>query len=177
MIINPVVEREIKTKMRRWRAPALLAVYLFILGFVFWSMWMTLGQGYPMSFNAFSPLIVIQIFCVLCYMLLALVLLIVPGITSSSINGERERQTLDLMLCTTFSPYSIINGKIVASILHVMLLIVASFPILGVAFLYGGIDLTDIAKLMIFYISTAFMVSALGVYVSCLFKKVWYHRL
>ena len=40
---------------------------------------------------------------------------IMPAITAGSISGERERQTLDLMLSTKMTPMQIVMGKLMAS--------------------------------------------------------------
>lgn len=168
MVINPVIERELKTKMRKWRAPMLLAFYLTILGLVFFSMTNSYDNY---GYGGFNPTIIIDTFSVLAMIQMGLILLIVPSITSSSINGERERQTLDLMLCTNFSTYSILNGKIIVSILHVILLIIAAMPFFGIAFLYGGVDFIDLVKLLGFYLSSSLLFASSGIYFSTLFRK------
>ena len=62
-----------------------------------------------------------------------------------------------------FSAFKIVIGKIFVSIAHVMLLVIASFPILGIVFLYGGVGITDILLLFVFYILVAVMTASVGV--------------
>lgn len=44
-----------------------------------------------------------------------LLMFIVPAVTASAISGERERQTLDLMLTTRMSAGQIVTGKLLSS--------------------------------------------------------------
>ncbi len=169
--INPVIEKELRIKMRGWRSPALLAVYLAILGLViFFGFFENIFDiGY--SFRTFNPRTAYNVYNALASFQLVLLTLIVPAVTAGAISGERERQTLDLMLCTNFSPLSIIIGKIAVSIAQIMLLIVASMPILGTVFLFGGVRITDLLLLIAYYLATALMVASIGIFFSTLFKK------
>jgi len=95
----------------------------------------------------------------------------VPALTATAISGERERQTLDLMLCSDISTLSIILGKLVVSIANIMLLVVASLPILGMVFLFGGITFGEVMLMFLYYIITALMAASLGIFLSTLFRK------
>ena len=64
---------------------------------------------------------------------------IVPAVTASSISGERERQTLDLMLTTRMSAGQIVGGKLLSALSTLLLLILSSFPAVAMVFVYGGI--------------------------------------
>ncbi|TYQ18362.1 UNVERIFIED_CONTAM: ABC-type transport system involved in multi-copper enzyme maturation permease subunit [Acetivibrio alkalicellulosi] len=171
MQVNPVIEKELKTKMRGWKAPALISIYLgflltvIVLYFLFNNQMSYYGQG------VFNPRVALNAYNTLAFFQLLLILFITPVLTGGSISSERERQTLDLLLCTDFSTFKIITGKIIVSIAHVMLLITASLPILGLVFLYGGIDLFDILLLFFFYIVVAIMVASFGTFYSTVFKK------
>ena len=52
-----------------------------------------------------------------------LLMFIVPAVTASSISGERERQTLDLMLTTRMSAGQIVGGKLLSALSTLLLLI------------------------------------------------------
>ena len=55
---------------------------------------------------------------------LGLICLLAPALTADLISGERERQTLDLLLVTPLSRRQIVVGKLVAALGSLMLLIV-----------------------------------------------------
>ena len=77
---------------------------------------------------------------------LIIIALIIPIITASSISGERERKTMDVLLTTTISAPAIILGKIGSAVIRVMTFIIASLPMLSLAFLVGGLSWLTLFK-------------------------------
>ena len=96
---------------------------------------------------------------------------IMPAMTSNSISGERERQTLDLMLTTTMKPGEIVLGKLAAAFTSMLLLVLSSFPALALVFVYGGITVTDMALLLLCFVTVALLSGGIGVFFSSLFKR------
>ena len=82
-----------------------------------------------------------------------LLMFIMPAITSSSISGERERQTLDLMLTTMMTPGQIVLGKLFSAFQTMALLIVSSLPIISMVFVYGGVSLKDLGTVSYTHLS------------------------
>lgn len=171
MQINPIVEKELKVKMRGWRAPALISVYAGFLGLVIFLFFLANNLLSKYTIDYFNPRIAVTAYYTVASFQLGLILFITPAITGSSISGERERQTLDLLLCTHFSPLRIVMGKAIASIAHIILLITASLPIMGMILAFGGIRVQDLLLLFAFYTVTALMVSGMGIFYSTLFKR------
>ena len=85
-----------------------------------------------------------------------LLMFIVPAVTASSISGERERQTLDLMLTTRMSAGQIVGGKLLSALSTLLLLILSSFPAVAMVFVYGGITWADAFSLILCYVTVAF---------------------
>ncbi len=171
-MLNPIIEKDLKTKMRGWRTPILLSLYLLFLALVLMMFFVSNNQSYTRyGYSTFNPRIAVNAYSIIAVFQFALLMLIVPALTSTAISGERERQTLDLMLCSDISTWSVIMGKLVVSIAHIMFLVVASLPILGMVFLFGGITLGEILLMFLFYVITALMVASLGIFLSTLFKK------
>ncbi len=171
MRINPVMEKELKVKMRGWKAPALITSYLGFLGLVVWMVFVSnnyLSRYYAPSFN---PRVALSAYNVLAILQFCLLMFIIPPMTGGAVSGERERQTLDLLLCTNFHPLSIVLGKMSATVAHAMLLITASLPIMGTVFLFGGIRLRDLLLLMAFYLVTALFVASMGIFYSTVFRR------
>ncbi|NLM13312.1 MAG: hypothetical protein GX209_06165 [Epulopiscium sp.] len=137
-MINPVLRRELKTKLRSWKAPTLLSVYLVILA-SFGGLIMAINE-LDVYTRGFDPRGALSIYALLAGCQLGLIILLVPALTSGTISGERERQTLDLLLVTKLSPFSIIIGKLMASISQIILLILASIPIFSIIFVFGGVS-------------------------------------
>ena len=96
---------------------------------------------------------------------------IMPAITAGSISGERERQTLELLMATRMTPAQIVFGKLAAALSTMSLLIVSSFPILAMVFVYGGVTVRDIGLLLLCYLAAAWLAGSLGVFCSSICRR------
>ena len=82
-------------------------VSLGAAGFIYGTMF----NSYDFSFD---PANMGGMYVVLCAMQMGLMLLSAPAMTAGTISGERERQTLDLLLMTKMSSLSIVIGKLLS---------------------------------------------------------------
>lgn len=171
MRINPVLQKELKTKLRGWRTPVLISCYILLLGLLLYAFFSTSGMLNPYKMYRLNPRVAVDAYNFLIVFQFALLFLVVPAITATSISSERERQTLDLMLVTKTHARKIIFGKIMVSMAYTMLLLISSMPVVGMVFFFGGIGFGDILKLLLFYILTSFFVASSGVFFSTLFRK------
>ena len=80
--------------------------------------------------------LVFQIFCIV---QLSLVLFFALLLAASGVAQEKDRQTLILLLMTDLRDYELVFGKLFASLLMVMALIVVSIPVLFFVLLLGGV--------------------------------------
>jgi ABC-2 type transport system permease protein len=169
MLINPVLQKEMKVKMRSWKAAGIIAGYLFILAAV--ALFITYANSNDMYASTVNPQFSIGAYSGIAIMQFILILFIAPALTSGAIAGEREKQTLDLLLCTKLAPRAIVIGKLLASMSHVLILIIASVPMFSIVFLYGGISVLEMAQLFGFYIVTAIMAGSIGIFFSTYVKR------
>lgn len=100
-----------------------------------------------------------------------MLMFIMPAITSGTISGERERQTLDLMLTTEMKTWEIVVGKLAAAFVNMFLVVVSSFPLVAVVFVYGGITGKDMLLMLICLVVSALFSGSLGICCSSLFKR------
>ncbi|WP_138206165.1 ABC transporter permease [Haloimpatiens lingqiaonensis] len=167
--INPILRKETKVRMRTWRAPFLLAIYIGILTFIAaFALFNTIFAQHNQGFNYND---ITTSYAVLAGIQFLLIAFIIPALTSSAISNERERQTLDLLLCTKLKPSSIIIGKLITSISQILLLIVSSLPVFSIIFLFGGISIKEIAQLLGYYIILAVTFGSIGMFFSTYIKK------
>lgn len=168
-MMNPVLRREAITTMRTWKTYGALVVFLAIssLGAGFF-IYVSMFQNYDLSFD---PSLMVWLYVVLAAVQMGLVLLAAPAIAAGSISGERERQTLDLLLVTKMRPVSIVIGKLMSSLAYVLLLVISTMPVFAIAFYFGSISMFHVLQLFLFILCTACMVGAVSVYFSCKFKK------
>lgn len=165
--MNPVLARESRVRMRGWKAPALITLYVAVLGFIAWfilAVTRAVGQ-------TFAPELGGIIFAMLGIAQFALLVFSAPGLTAGAIAGEREKQTLDLLLITRMTPFQVVTGKLWAAVAFSLLLMFASLPVYSLLFLMGGISMTHLAQTTMVYIVTVFLLGALGLYFSSVFRR------
>ena len=100
-----------------------------------------------------------------------LLMFIMPALTSGSISGERERQTLELLFTTKMSPKDIILGKLFSAVEQLMVLIVSSLPIVLLTFVYGSVDFFDLLLMLICFVTVAFFTGGIGILFSSLLRR------
>lgn len=167
--VNPVLRKELKVRMRGWKAAGMITTYLGILAIVaIFVMEMSIRDSVTNTLNpgnfkaAYTALAIIQFF---------LIIFIAPALTSGAISGERERQTLDILLSTKLPSRSIILGKLFASISQIILLVVSTLPIFSIIFLFGGISILNLLQLLMFYVIVAITMGSIGIFFSTCLKK------
>lgn len=168
-MMNPVLRKEAITTMRSWKTYGALVLFLVIsaVGAMLYIN-LSIYQNRDLSFD---PASMVWLYVVLAVVQMGLVLLTAPAVAAGSISGERERQTLDLLLVTKMSPLSIVLGKLASSLMYVLLLVVATLPIFAIAFYFGAVSVVQVAEVFVFVLVTACMVGSVSVFFSCLFKR------
>ena len=168
LVWNPIIAREARTRMRSKRAAFILFCWLAALGVVTVLAYRSAAdQSGSVAVLAHSG---VTVFGALVGVVVALVMLLVPGLVGGSIAGERERQTLDLLLCTRVRPWRVVVGKLAASLAFMGFLLVASLPILSVVALLGGIAWGDILIVAGLGALTAVTVGSMSILFSAISK-------
>jgi len=169
---NPIVAKEYRTRMRTWRSPFAITVYILLLGGLGWAAFSLIVASTSQAFGAGSGSNYGQLlFTFLIIFQVALLGFITPALTAGAISGERERQTIDLLFVTPISPFSIIWGKLLASMSFVILLLVLSIPIFSLVFLFGGIELDQVVYAFAVTGATALTLGFIGIAFSTLFRR------
>ncbi|MGC8667080.1 MAG: ABC transporter permease [Chthonomonadales bacterium] len=144
---NPVLIRELRTRMRGSRAYWALAGYLVVLSsvlFLSYLGWWTSARvsgGFSevgsLGVWFYQMLIGVQAF---------LVVFIAPAVTAASLTVEREQRTMDLLAVTPIPRVHIVMGKLLSAAGFLMLLLSASLPLVSLCFLLGGVDAGMVAR-------------------------------
>ncbi|MDQ0337456.1 ABC-type transport system involved in multi-copper enzyme maturation permease subunit [Caldalkalibacillus uzonensis] len=164
---NPILVNELRLRMRSGRAPVAITLYLAVLGgIVFTFIYLMTGDQ-----TYFNPRASRELFMMLTMLQFALIGFVTPGLTAGVISGERERQTLDILLTTNSSASKIILGKWLSSLSFMMFLVLSSIPLYSIVFLYGGISPQQLVKVFLLYLITMFAVGSIGILFSTMFKR------
>ncbi|MFN2463030.1 MAG: ABC transporter permease [Candidatus Dormibacteria bacterium] len=168
---NPIVEKEVLARMRSWRAPLFISLFVFLLSLVGWVGVSLASAATQFGGTAVTPGLGLGIFAGLMVTELILVVLIAPALTAGAISGEKERQTLDLLLCTRVRPSAIVAGKLVSSLLFILLLVLISVPLVTFVFLFGGIEVDQVVVVTLLVMVSALSVGAIGIFCSCFIRN------
>lgn len=168
-MMNPIFASGARRRMRSMRTVIIVTLYGAIMLFVaLLQSFSVLGRPAITIGNMRAG---VESYIYLVALQFLLILLVAPGMTAGSIAGERERQTLDLVLVTNTGALRIALGKLMESFVFLALLILSSLPMLCVVLLFGGITLVMIGEIVAFMIISAFAALSVGLLASCLFRR------
>ena len=172
--VNPIIKKDLKVISRSMKYSWGLFAYEAVLALIFFialSMINTItSYGYvPQNTEIYTAYV--AFFPVLSITELGIIAIIIPIITASSISGERERKTLDVLLTTTTSSYSIIFGKVTSAVIRVMMFVIASIPLLSVSFIVGSMSWGALFGFLLLACFFAFFAGSIGIFCSSICKK------
>lgn len=164
MILLTLLHKELRTRLRRERIVWLMVIYIFLLGSAGWVV---------LSSQSRAPLYTqgTTLYYLLANLQLALLILIIPAFTATAINGEKEHQTYDLLLCSQLSNFALITGKMLAGMATALLLIAASVPVFSLIFFFGGVGPAQLIEALLIYLVTALLVGSVGMLCSVVFQR------
>lgn len=168
--INSVYGKEMKLRVRSAKMAAILFFYNALLAVIGLFALNLISQGARRLGN-FDYSSILNVYMIMAIIEFGLVLFIIPAFTAGAISGERERQTLDILLTTKLWPIQIIAGKLLSSISTVLLLVISSMPVLSIVFTIGGIGLADMFQLVFLTVVTAVFIGSIGILFSTIFKR------
>jgi ABC-2 type transport system permease protein len=169
--VNPIIVKELRSRMRGARAFATLTGVLLLLGAVSYALYRIVLSTMRYSGGPLSPQIGQALFTTLAFLELIMVCAITPAVTAGAISGEREKLTYEMLLATPLRPVSILWGKLVSALSYVFLLIFAAVPMASLVFIFGGVTPRDMIKALVILVIVAVTLGMLG-----LFMSAWLRR-
>jgi len=170
LLDNPLIVKDAVSRMRSWRAPVILTIYLGLLGAFGYASFVT-ATVLQSSQRAGSAQIGASVFASLAFIQLSLVSLFAPALAAGAISGERERQTFDVLLVSRMTAVGIVWGKLVASVAFMLLLILSALPLFAAVFLFGGIDFEQFVITQLLTVTTAVTIGAVSLFLSAVFRR------
>ncbi|MGG1661241.1 ABC transporter permease [Brevibacillus sp. NRS-1366] len=162
---NPILIKEMRERFRSKKTVCILAIYLLIMG------------GIPLGFLLMDPIKAAalgenrNLFLLSAGIHYAMVCFVAPALTAGAISGERERQTLHILLTTQLSTRTIILSKLITSLAFSCLLLVATMPLYSIVMLYGSVSPEQMAKLILFLAVNVLFLGSLGLFCSTWIKR------
>ncbi len=169
---NPIVKKDLQVTARSMRLSWGVFAYETVLTMAFLLALAVIQQESRSIYttgNIYGYLI--YLFPVLSIAQVCIVALIVPVITASSISGEKERQTFDIMLTTCMSPFSIVLGKVASAVLRILFFVMAGMPIMALAFVAGGLSCSYLFYFILTIILLSLLSGSIGILCSALCRR------
>src|SRR6056297_2910453 len=164
---NPVLQRELLVNLRTRRAFLLLALYQLLLAVVVLIAWPS-EERLDLTGNPRSARKLVDLFFLGQYVSASLM---APSFAAGAITGEKERHTYEMLLASPLRPGAIVLGKMVASLTHLGMLILASLPIIALCLPLGGVSLYEVLAAYLGLIVSVILFGAIGVFCSSYFSR------
>ena len=169
---NPIIVKELRSRMRGPRPFITITIMLFLLAGITYGVYriaitsLSMYSGIPIS-----PQIGQSLFVMLSFLLLLVICILTPAVTSGAISSEREQLTYEMLLSTPLHPAKILWGKLFSSLGYIFLLIFSAIPIASLIFVFGGVTLREMLKSFAVLIAVTITLGVFGMFMSSLLKR------
>jgi ABC-2 type transport system permease protein len=167
---NPVMVKELRSRMRGRRAFVVLTIYLLAMSGLISLVYAAYASAAATPYGPDPSEAGKVVFAVVMGVQGFLVLFIGPAFTAGAITGEKERQTYELLQTTLLSPRWFVLGKLMSALSYILLLTIASIPLQSIAFLLGGLSFTELVVGQLLLAVTAVAFALYGLYCSSIMR-------
>lgn len=169
---NPVILKELRSRMRGSRAFWMLTVYLVLLSIGM----LIILLGYAASERTGAggyvrSMIGKALFGTAFGLQLLTISFIAPALTAGAISSEREQHTFDLLRTTLLPARAMVLGKLFSALSYLILLLFSALPFQSMAFLFGGVATEEIGISALLLLVTALSFCSIGIFFSSLFRR------
>ncbi len=171
--VNPILVKELRSRMRGWRAFTILTIYLLVMALICYLIYYVIsadsnlsGDGRPLS-----PVIGQALWIAIAYLSLIFVAFITPALTATAISSEYEKQTIDMLQTSLLTSHDILFGKLISAMSYILMLLFAAIPIASLIFTFGGVTFGDFVLGVLIIFSTAIMLGMIGLFFSAWRKR------
>ncbi|HEY8620412.1 MAG TPA: ABC transporter permease subunit [Dermatophilaceae bacterium] len=166
--VRTIAVLELRQRVRTSRWPVAIGIWFLIIGAVAGLTWwaVTSQPGDPATALASDR--GTTLYDVVLFFVLGLGMLVVPSLTATSINGDREHGVLATLQTTLLTPADIVIGKLVAAWAISIAFLLAASPFLVWAWIAGGVELGRMLLAVAVLIFVLAVVCALGLMFSTL---------
>ncbi len=162
MLIGPVFTREVAIAPRRTRVYFSRAAHAAALLLVCWTAWLLLTGTQRVRDVGDLARFGTTLFQILASLQLVLVLFLSAMLSASAVAQEKDRKTLVLLLLTRLTNSELVLGRLLASLLNLLVMLAAALPVFMLAALLGGISHAQIARVFAVTVATVLACGSLG---------------
>lgn len=164
MIVLPIAERELRVAARASRtywSRSLAAVVVMILSVFVFDSYERFGRA-----NVGGH----QVFAVLAYLALAYSVFAGAALTADCLSSEKREDTLGLLFLTDLKGYDVVFGKLCATSLRSIYGLLATFPVMSLPLLLGGLKGAEFWRVVLVILNTLFLSLSMGLLISTLYR-------
>jgi ABC-type transport system involved in multi-copper enzyme maturation permease subunit len=162
LFAGPVFSREVVTAPRRPRLYVSRAAYVGALLVLLSTAWQVVTGTQTVRDTGDLARFGVTSFQILAPLQLAVALFFAALSAAGAVAAEKDRRTLDLLLLTRISNSELVLGKLLASLLSVLMLIVAALPLFMLVALLGGLSFAQIGRVMAIALISAVAAGSIG---------------
>lgn len=163
--LNPILVKETRQALKSRQFAVTFA--LVLLTSWIWSL-LAIYFRYPgILYSPDGPFLMIGYLDILLFPLIV----IIPFSAFRSLASEREDGTFELLSISTLSPRQIIIGKLVSSVVQMLVYLSALAPCLAFTYLLRGIDIVTIAYVLFCAFLASVLLSGVGLVLACITRQ------
>jgi len=162
VLIGPIFSRELATAPRRPQHFVYRGVYGTALFVLMCTAWLVLaGTQIIRSVGDMAKFGSI-LFLILAPLQLALMTFLAALRSASSVSQEKDKKTMLLLLMTRLSNHELVLGKLLASLLDVLVMLATAAPIFMLLTLFGGVSPAQVVRVFAVTLATVLAAGSLG---------------
>ena len=170
MTFLTLLTKEMRLHLRQERTIWMIIGYILCMGLLGWIS-LTNNNNYTAPGSSGLNQVGLNLYSLLIQLQLCLLIFITPTFVMTAINGEKERETFELLLCSRLSSFSLIAGKLVAGLASACLLVIAAMPLFSTVFFFGGVTPGQILSAALVCLMTIIFVGTISIFCSTLFRR------
>jgi ABC-type Na+ efflux pump permease subunit len=162
LLIGPIFTRELVTAPRRGQHFVYRTVYGLALFVLMCTAWFVLtGTQIIRSIQDVARFGSI-LFLILAPLQLALMTFLAALRSASGVAQEKDKKTMLLLLMTRLSNHELVLGKLLASLLDVLVMLASAAPIFLLLTLFGGVSTEQVGRVFLVTLATVLAAGSLG---------------
>ena len=161
-MLGPIFNREFVTVPRREShhvARLVILLLLWVIGITAWQATVGFNRTATLGETARFGLLLFQI---ITFVELTLLLFFSALSAASTVAQEKDRRTFVLLLMTDMRDYEIVIGKMLGSLLPIVMLLFVTMPVLAMLLLLGGVSAEQVLQAGIILLATSVAAGSLG---------------
>ena len=161
-MLGPIFSREFVTVPRREShhiSRLVILLLLWVISITAWQATVGFGRTATLGETARFGLLLFQI---ITFVELTLLLFFSALSAASTVSQEKDRRTFVLLLMTDMRDYEIVVGKMLGSLLPIVMLLLVTMPVLAMLLLLGGVSAEQVIQAGIILLATSVAAGSLG---------------